>query len=97
MKLAIFLVVAVAHFALSVLGVLFTLPVAFDIRGGLEPEPGKAALVLVSSLLLAPLGWISPLLPGDLGLGYGEIAIVSVLSGLAALAVHAAWRRLRTR
>jgi hypothetical protein len=96
-KLAIFLVVAVVHFALSVLGVLFTLPVAFDVRGGLDPEPGKAALVFISSLLLAPLAWISPLVPGDLGLGYGEIAIVSVLSGLAALALHAAWRRLRLR
>ncbi|HET7670396.1 MAG TPA: hypothetical protein VFK84_08300 [Burkholderiales bacterium] len=40
MKVAIlFVAVALVHFVLSVLGVLYTLPVAFDVRGGLEPQP----------------------------------------------------------
>ena len=90
----IFAVVALLHFIVSVAGILFTLPVAFDVRGGLAPEPGKAMLVWLSSLLLAPLAWLSPLLPPGLGLGYGEIAIVSAMFGVGAVALAHACRLL---
>jgi hypothetical protein len=57
--LALFSVVAVTHFVLSVAGVLAVLPAAFETQAGFWAAPGKAILAWTSSLLLAPLdyGW----------------------------------------
>lgn len=86
-SLAIFLVVAVVHFVLSVAGVVVALPAAFDTQAGFWAAPGKATLAWSAAVLLAPLAWIRPLLPEASRYGYAEIALVSVLFGAAAVGV----------
>jgi hypothetical protein len=93
--LALFSLVAVLHFVLSVIGILAVLPAAFDTQAGFWAAPGKAILAWMSAVLLAPLDWARPLLPERAGFGYGEIAAVSVLFGLAAIALAGLWRALR--
>lgn len=83
--LALFSVVALLHFVLSVLGILAALPAAFDTQAGFWAAPGKALLAWTAAVLLAPLDWARPLLPARAGFGYLEIAAVSVLFGLAAV------------
>lgn len=95
--LAVFLVVAILHFLLSVAGVLAVLPAAFDTQAGFWAAPGTAMLAWTSAALLAPLDWMRPLLPGATGFGYGEIALVSVLFGAAAVGIARLWRILRDR
>ena len=95
--LALFCVVAVLHFVLSVVGILAVLPAAFDTQAGFWAAPGKAILAWTAAALLAPLGWARPLLPERAGFGYIEIAAVSVLFGLAAVGLAALWRALRGR
>lgn len=93
----LFLLVAVAHFALSVVGVLVTLPAAFDAQAGFWAAPGKATLAWISAVLLAPLEWLLPLMPARASPGYGEIAVVSVLFGAVAVGVARLWRAFRRR
>jgi hypothetical protein len=94
-SLALFLVVAVLHFVLSVAGVVVALPAAFDTQAGFWAAPGTAILAWTSAALLAPLDWIRPLLPESAGSGYSEIALVSVLFGTAAVGIARLWRTLR--
>jgi len=96
-ELALFLLVAVLHFVLSVAGILVTLPAAFETQGGFWAAPGKASLVWTSAILLAPLEWAKPFLPNRGGFGYLEIGAVSVLFGVAALGIARLWRVLRSR
>lgn len=93
--LALFTVVAVLHFVLSVLGILTVLPAAFDAQAGFWAAPGKVILAWTSTALLAPLDWARPLLPERAGFGYIEIAAVSVLFGAAAVGLARLWRALR--
>jgi hypothetical protein len=95
--LALFSVVAVLHFVLSVAGVLAVLPAAFETQAGFWAAPGKAILAWTSSLLLAPLDWVRPLLPGRADFGYGEIAVVSVLFGATAVGLAHLWRTVKTQ
>jgi hypothetical protein len=92
--LALFAGIAVLHFGLSVAGIVFALPVAFDMQpGGADAAPWKLVLVGTSELLLAPLA----VAPHGSDFGYAEIASVSVLFGLAAVAVFKLLRVKRLR
>src|SRR5512134_970087 len=93
--LALFSVVALLHFVLSVVGILAVLPAAFDTQAGFWAAPGKAILAWTAAVLLAPLDWARPLLPERADFGYLEIAAVSILFGLAAVGLAALWRALR--
>ena len=87
--LAIFASVAILHFALSVAGVIFALPAAFD---GFAVSPGKTVLAWIAGVLLAPLPWLGR------DFGYTEIAVLSVLYGFAAVSavrLVATWRAAR--
>lgn len=95
--LALFSLVAVLHFVLSVVGILAVLPAAFDTQAGFRAAPGKAILAWTSAILLAPLDWVRPLLPERADFGYIEIAGVSVLFGAAAVGLASLWRALRGR
>jgi hypothetical protein len=92
--LALFSVVAVLHFVLSVVGILSVLPAAFDTQAGFWTAPGKAILAWTSTVLLAPLDWARPFLPERVGFGYIEIAAVSVFFGMAAVGLAGLWRAL---
>jgi hypothetical protein len=91
-EFALFAGVTVLHFGLSVLGILFALPAAFDAQGGFWNAPGKTALAWMSGLLLAPLAWLQPVLPPRAGFAYGEIFAVSVAFGAAAVGLARIWR-----
>jgi len=81
--------VAVLHFVVSVAGVIFALPAAFD---GFAVSPGKTVLAWTAAVLLAPLPWLGR------DFGYGEIAALSALYGFAAVSVVrlvATWRAAR--
>lgn len=93
--LALFSLVAVLHFVLSVVGILAVLPAAFDTQAGFGAAPGKAILAWTSAVLLAPLDWARPLLPERAGFGYLEIAAVSILFGAAAVGLVRLWRALK--
>jgi hypothetical protein len=93
--LALFSLVAVLHFVLSVVGILVVLPAAFDTQAGFWAAPGKAMLAWTSTVLLAPLDWARPFLPEGAGFGYMEIAAVSVLFGAAVVGLARLWRALR--
>lgn len=95
--LGLFLLVAISHFLLSVIGILAALPAAFDTQAGFWAAPGTAALAWTSAVLLAPLDWLQPLMPARSGVGYGDIAVVSVLFGATAVGVARLWRVLRGR
>ena len=89
--LALFVIVSVLHFVLSVVGAIVTLPAAFDTQAGFWAAPGKASLAWISAILLAPLAWLQPVLP-ERSLGYAEIAAVSILFGAAAVGAALLWR-----
>jgi len=93
-SLAVFSIVSALHFVLSVLGLLFVLPAAFETQGGAGfwAAPGKSLLAGMAGVLLAPLN----LFPARTGFGYPEIAAVSALFGLAAVALVLGWRKWRT-
>jgi len=74
--LAVFATVAVLHFLISVAGIIFALPAAFD---GFAAAPGKTVLAWIAGILLAPLPWLGR------DYGYGEIAVLSALYGFAAV------------
>jgi hypothetical protein len=92
-SLAVFAIVSTLHFFLSVLGLAFVLPAAFETQGGAGfwAAPGKLMLVWMSNVLLAPL-WFFP--PADFG--FRHVAAVSVMFGLAAAAIFHLWRRRRS-
>jgi hypothetical protein len=92
---AVFAIVALLHFMLSVAGILVALPAAFDAQAGFWAAPGKALLAWTAAVLLAPLDWLGPLLPQGAGFGYAEVAAVSVLFGAAAVALDRAWRAVK--
>jgi len=91
---AVFSIVSALHFFLSVLGLLFVLPAAFETQGGAGfwAAPGKSLLAGMTAVLLAPLSFI----PAGAGSGYLEIAAVSALFGLGAAGLHFGWRQWRT-
>jgi hypothetical protein len=93
-SLAVFSIVGTLHFVLSVIGLLFILPAAFETQGGAGfwAAPGKSLLAWMGMALLAPLA----LFPARAGFAYGEIVAVSALFGLAAAGLHLLWRRWRT-
>ena len=95
--LGLFLLVAILHFVLSVAGILAALPAAFDTQAGFWAAPGKVTLAWTAAVLLAPLDWLQPLLPARSGPGYGDIAMVSVLFGAAAVGLARLRRALRGR
>ena len=90
-SLVVFCVVSVLHFVLSVAGVVLALPAAFAYQHGFWAAPVKITLAWTAGVLLAPIPLFSP--RGDFG--YPEIAAVSVLFGLAAVAIANAVARAR--
>ena len=94
-SLAVFSIVGALHFFLSVLGLLFVLPAAFETQGGsgFWAAPGKSLLAGMATVLLSPLS----LIPAGAGFGFIEIAAVSVMFGVAALGLDYLWLRLRRR
>ena len=92
-SLTVFSIVGALHFFLSVLGLLFVLPAAFETQGGAGfwAAPGKSLLATMTAVLLLPLG----LIPFGAGSGYLEIAAVSTMFGLAAVGLHYLWRASR--
>lgn len=100
-SLALFLTVSTVHFVLSVVGIVAALPAAFDTQAGFWAAPGKAKLAWVlawtAGILLAPLRWVAPWLPPRAGFAYTDIAVVSVLFGVAAVALRRLWRVPRRR
>jgi hypothetical protein len=96
--LALFVIVSVLHFVLSVAGVIVALPAAFAFQsGGFWASPGKVLLAWIAAGLLAPLTWVQPLLPQGARGGYAEIAVASVLFGAAAVGVALVWRAMKER
>jgi hypothetical protein len=91
-SLTVFSIAGTLHFLLSVLGLAFILPAAFETQGGAGfwAAPGKSMLVWMSNVLLAPL-WFFP--PADFG--FRHVAAVSVLFGLAAAGLFHLWRKRR--
>jgi hypothetical protein len=96
-SLSVLLIVALLHFALSIAGFLFVLPAAFDAQAGIWEATGKIILVWLAAIPLAPLAWVQPFSPTQTGFGYGEIVVVSVAFGLAAVAQFHVWRAVRSR
>jgi hypothetical protein len=92
--LTVFSIVSTLHFVLSVLGLAFVLPAAFETQGGAGfwAAPGKSMLAWIPSVLLAPLR----LFPTPADFGFRHVAVVSVMFGLAAAGVFHLWRRRRT-
>ena len=93
-SLAVFAIVSTLHFFLSVLGLAFILPAAFETQGGAGfwAAPGKSMLAWMANVLLAPL-WF---LPARAAFGFLHVAAVSVLFGLAAVGLFHLWRKRRT-
>ena len=81
---AVFGIVALLHFVLSVAGTVLALRAAFDAK------PVEVILTWTAAVLLSPLSLLSR---GDFG--YLEIVAVSVLFGLAAVLVTYAAGRAR--
>jgi hypothetical protein len=88
----LFCVVAAVHFVLSVAGTVLALPAAFALQQGFWTAPVKIALAWTAGILLSPL----MLVPVRGDFGYLEIGAVSVLFGLAAVALAHIVRRLRS-
>jgi hypothetical protein len=92
--LTVFSIVSTLHFLLSLLGLAFVLPAAFETQGGAGfwAAPGKSMLAWMSNVLLAPL-WFFPM---RTNFGFLHVAAVSVLFGLAAVGLFHVWRKWRT-
>ena len=89
--LIVFCAVSVLHFVLSVAGVVLALPAAFAYQHGFWAAPVKITLAWIAGVLLAPIPLFSP----RRDFGYPEIAAVSVLFGLAAVAITCVVGRAR--
>ena len=96
-SLTVFSIASALHFLLSVLGLLFVLPAAFETQGGAGfwAAPGKSILASLPNVLLAPLAWLTPPLPLRKEFGYLDIALVSALFGGVAVGLHCFWRLAR--
>jgi hypothetical protein len=92
-SLTVFSIAGTLHFLLSVLGLAFILPAAFETQGGAGfwAAPGKSMLAWMSNVLLAPL-WF---LPTGTDFGFRHVAAVSVVVGLAAAGLFHFWRKRR--
>jgi len=92
-SLAVFAIVSALHFFLSVLGLAFVLPAAFETQGGAGfwAAPGKSMLVWMSNVLLAPLWFF----PTGTDFGFLHVAAVSVLFGVVAAGLYRVWRAAR--
>lgn len=82
-----FVAIAAGYFALSATGSVLALRAAFETQGSFWDAPLLASLAHLSSLLLAPLRIVRPLLPASWHGGFGEIAVVSLLVAAAAVAL----------
>jgi hypothetical protein len=82
----VFSVVAVLHFALSIVGFLLVLPTAF------EPTAFRSLLVWIASVLLAPVVWIF-----GSNFEIPHIAAVSAVFGAAAVLLMRLWAGARRR
>lgn len=96
-SLAVFSIVSALHYLLSVLGILFVLPAAFETQGGAGfwAAPGKSILAWLPTVLLAPLPWLTPPLPLRGEFGFLDIALISALFGVIAVGMHYLWRLMR--
>jgi len=92
-SLTVFSIASALHFFLSVLGLAFVLPAAFETQGGsgFWAAPGKSLLAGMTGVLLAPLA----LIPAGPGFGHLEIVAVSAMFGAVAAGLDYAWRRIR--
>jgi hypothetical protein len=92
--LAVFAIVSTLHFFLSVLGLAFVLPAAFETQGGAGfwAAPGKTMLAWMSNALLAPLWFF----PAGTDFGFLHVAAVSVLFGVAGVGLLQLRRKRRT-
>lgn len=90
--LIVFCAVSVLHFVLCVAGVVLALPAAFAWQHGFWAAPVKITPVSIGGVLLAPVDLFSSS-HGEFG--YLEIAAVSVLFGLAGVAIAYAVSRAR--
>jgi len=94
-SLAAFSIVGALHFFLSVLGLLFVLPAAFETQGGAGfwAAPGKSLLAGMAGILLSPLAFF----PANTNFNYLEIIAVSAMFDCAATGLDYLWRLLRAR
>ena len=92
--LAVFSIVSTLHFVLSVTGLAFMLPAAFETQGGAGfwAAPGKSMLAWMSNVLLAPLWFF----PSRTDFGFLHVAAVSLLFGAAAVGLVHLRRKRRT-
>jgi hypothetical protein len=95
-RLVLFCTVAAFHFVLSVTGSVLALPAAFAAQTGFWTAPVKITLAWTAGVLLWPLTLV-PSIHARGNFGYAEIGAVSVLFGLAAVALVHAVRSLRSR
>lgn len=87
--------VAAAGASLMLASVMLALPLGFDTQGvGWRAAPLRAAVVAAGGVLATPLAWRA-----DRGANVeiGDIALLSIAYGVAALGLRAAWRALRRR
>lgn len=96
-SLVCFVVGALGHFALSTLGIVFGLRAAFETQGSFWDAPLLAGIAYLSAALLAPLGLLRFVLPASWRGGFGEIVILSLLVGAAAVGLMHAVRLVRRR
>lgn len=99
-SLALFLAVAVLHFALSTVGLVLSIRAAFDTQVSFWASPGTATLAWLAGVLLSPLDYLQKLLPegwrsGPGFPGWHEIATVSVFFGATAVVLLHLSRALR--
>jgi len=77
---------------LSLVGFAVALPAAFAYQEGFWKAPGQITLAWIGGILLAPLGWV---LPAGYRWELPEVAALSVVFGIAAVALANLVRRLR--
>jgi hypothetical protein len=91
---AVFAGVALAHFVVSIAGVVLGLRVWFDTAPGGSVQLFDLVVVRLAAILLAPLSLVHRVVPG-LQADYPEIALTSAAFGAAAVGVVSLWCRLR--
>jgi len=91
---AVFTGVALAHFVVSIAGVVLGLRVWFDTAPGGTVEVFDLVVVRLAAILLAPLSLMHRVVP-SLQADYPEIALTSAGFGVAAVGVVSLWWRLR--
>lgn len=91
---AVFAGVALAHFVVSIAGVVLGLRVWFDTAPGGTVGVFDLVVVRLAAILLAPLSLVHRVVP-SLQADYPEIALTSAGFGVAAVGVVSLWWRLR--